>query len=194
MDVSEFRTPQHEIDRLFVNRWSPRAMSGESVGSEELMRLFEAARRAPSCFNEQPWRFLYACRDDQHWSTFFDLLVEGNQGWSKNAAVLLVVASRTTFSHNGKPDRFHSFDAGAAWENLALQATLSGLVVHGMGGFDADKARRALEIPDDHAVEAMVAIGRPGKTEELPEALQEREQPSDRKPLSELVMNGKFRT
>ena len=193
MDVSEFRTPEHEIDPLFVQRWSPRAMSGESLDEAELMRLFEAARWAPSCFNEQPWRFLYARRDDEHWSKFFELMVEGNQGWAKRAAALVVVVSYTKFSHNGKPDRFHSFDTGAAWENLALQATLRGLVVHGMGGFDADGARRILEIPEEYAVEAMIAIGRPGKKEDLPEALQQREQPSDRKPLSELVMNGKFR-
>jgi nitroreductase len=168
-------------------------MSGESITDEELFTLFEAARWAPSSFNGQPWRMLYAKRDTAHWPLFFDLLVEFNQGWAKNAAALVVFVSKTTFDHNGEPAATHSFDAGAAWENFALQGTLSGLVIHGMQGFDYDKARRTLKIPDDFQVEAMAVIGKPGRKEDLHESLQERENPSDRRKLNEIVFEGPYR-
>lgn len=192
-EVGKFRKAENGVDPLFVNRWSPRAMSGEAISRAELMRLFEAARWAPSAFNNQPWRFLYAMRDTPDWDTFFGLMVEANQSWAKNAGALLVVVSKKTFDHNGKPSRTHSLDTGSAWMSLALQGTLQGLVVHGMQGFDYDRATTALNVGGEYQVEAMAAIGRPGKKEDLPEATQEREFPSERKPLSEIALEGGFK-
>ena len=167
-------------------------MSGEEISVAELMVLFEAARWAPSSYNNQPWRFLYARRNTPPWNSFLGLLIEQNQGWAKNAAVLIVAASKKTFD-NGKASRTHSFDAGSAWMSLALQGSARGYVVHGMEGFDYERARSALKIPADYEIEAMAAIGRPGKKEDLPQALQTREFPSHRKSLSEIVSEGSFR-
>ena len=191
-DIEKYRKPDHVINSIFVNRWSPRAMSGEEVRDEELMPLFEAARWAPSSYNEQPWRFIIAKKGTPEWDVFFDLLVPGNQGWAKNAGVLVVIVSKKTFSKNDKPNNVHSFDAGAAWENLALQGAHDGLVVHGMAGFDYDKTKEVLEIPDDFHVEAMAAIGKHGELESLPPEVQEMEKPSGRKPVSEIIFRGKF--
>jgi nitroreductase len=193
IDVSRYRKPEFDVDEIFLNRWSPRAMSGEEISEAELMGLFEAAKWAPSSFNNQPWRFLYTRRNSENWGLFFNLLAEFNQAWAKNASALMVIISRKTFDHNGKPSRTHSFDTGAAWQNLALQGALKGLVVHGMQGFDYDKAREVLNVSDDYEVEAMVAVGMPGKVEELPEKLREREFPSTKKRLSEIVFEGKLR-
>jgi nitroreductase len=189
---TQTRKADYPIDSVFLDRWSPRAMSGEPITEEELFTLFEAARWAPSSFNNQPWRILYARRDTDHWQLFFDLLVEFNQTWAKNAAALVLFISKTTFDHNGEPAATHSFDTGAAWENLALQATLKGLVVHGMQGFDYDKARTTLNIPDGFNVEAMAVIGKPGRKEDLPERMQERETPNDRRKLDETAFEGPY--
>ena len=190
---SEVRRADFSIAPMLLNRWSPRAMSGESISHDELMRLFEAARWAPSSFNAQQWRALYTHRDTEHWQTFFDLLGEGNKVWAKNAAVLVVLISRTKFEHNEKPTRTHSYDAGAAWENFALQGFEQGLVVHGMEGFDYDRARQDLRIPQEFQIEAMAAVGRPGSKESLPEKLRERESPNNRRKVSESVSEGPFR-
>jgi nitroreductase len=188
----DHRAADHPIDSLFLDRWSPRAMSGESIAQSDLLQLFEAARWAPSSGNTQPWRILYAHRDSAHWPLFFNLLVDRNKVWCLNAAVLLVFVSRTVNERTGRPLKTHSYDTGAAWENLALQGTLRGLVVHGMAGFDYAAAKATLNIPDDCQVEAMAAVGRPGPIEILPEALQARESPSQRKGLAELVFDGPY--
>lgn len=190
---SEKRKTDHPIDNLFVDRWSPRAMSGEPIAEQELMVLFEAARWAPSAFNNQPWRILYARRDSEHWPLFLSLLVEGNRAWANQAAALLLFVSKTTFDHNGKPARTHSYDTGAAWENLALQAMLRGYVAHGMQGFDYEQARLELKVPNEYQVEAMAAIGLPGPKESLPEMLQAKEAPNDRRPIAQSVCEGPFR-
>jgi nitroreductase len=189
---SEIRKADFLIEPLLLDRWSPRAMSGEPISREELMRLFEAARWAPSSFNAQQWRALYAHRDTEHWPVFFGLLVEANKAWAKNAAVLVVFISRKTFDHDNEPSVTHSYDTGAAWENFALQGFRQNLVVHGMEGFDYERARIDLHIPDEFQVEAMAAIGRPGPKELLPEKLQKRESPNDRRKLSESVFEGPF--
>ena len=193
IDVDRHRQPDHAVETLIVHRWSARAMSGGRLSGAELMSLFEAARWAPSSFNEQPWRFVYAEREGEHWQRFFDLLSENNRRWAGAAAVLVVVLSRTTFERNGNPSRTHSYDTGAAWQNIALQGCRMGLVVHGMAGFDYDKAREVLGVPEEFAVEAMIAIGRPAPIEVLPESLREREVPSGRKPVSEFAFPGVFR-
>lgn len=191
-DALDHRQADRPIESIFLKRWSPRAMSGESLSADELMTLFEAARWAPSTFNEQEWRFLYARRDTPHWQTFFDLLMDANKVWCQRAAVLVVVLSHKVFERNGKPNPVHTFDTGAAFENLALQGAAMGLVVHGMAGFDRDKARTALGVPDGYAVEAMIALGRPGDPAELPQELREREKPSGRKPVAEFIREGVF--
>lgn len=188
----ESRSADHPIEDIFLKRWSPRAMNGELVADEQLMTLFEAARWAPSTYNEQEWRFLYAVRETEMWSAFYDLLAEANQRWCASASTLVVVLSSKVFRNNGKPNPVHTFDAGAAFENLALQGAAMGLVVHGMAGFDNQKARRHLNVPDDYAVEAMIAIGHPGDPTDLSDELREQEQPSGRKPLSEIVREGVF--
>ena len=189
---SAVRKADHAIETLLLDRWSPRAMSGEEIWLEELMRLFEAARWAPSSFNAEQWRALYARRGTEHWQTFFDLLVDANKAWAKSAAVLIVFISRKFFDHNNEPSVTHSYDCGAAWENFALQGFHQGLVVHGMEGFDYDRARKQLRIPDEFQVEAMAAVGKPGARESLPEKLQARERPNDRRELSQSVFEGPF--
>lgn len=191
-NISKYRKPEYKVDQIFLNRWSPRAMSGEKITKDELMSLFEAAKWAPSSYNNQSWRFVYALKDTPQWKTLFELLGEFNQLWCKNAAAVVVIVSKTTFDHDGKPSITHSFDTGAAWENFALQGSLNGLVVHGMQGFDYDKAKKALGIPDDYVVEAMAVVGKPGKKEDLPANLQEREVPSGRKKVAEIAFEGKF--
>ena len=186
------RKTEFEIDKIFVNRWSPRAMSGEEITDDELMSLFESSKWAPSSYNSQPWRFIYAKRNTKEWNKIFNLLIDFNKLWTKNAAALVAVISKKTFEHNNQPSITHSFDTGAAWENLALQGSLKGLVVHGMSGLDYEKAKRELKIPDDYNVEMIFAVGKKGKKEDLSEDMQKIEVPSDRKKISEIVYKGEF--
>ncbi|MBU0629146.1 MAG: nitroreductase family protein [Nanoarchaeota archaeon] len=187
------RELEYSTSEIFPTRWSPRSMSGGEITGEELMSLFEAARWAPSAYNNQPWRFIYAKKNTVHWDILFNLLADGNKVWVKNAAALIVVVSKTTFDHNNKPSITHSLDTGSAWENLALQGSIIGLVVHGMQGFDYEKAKIQLNISNEYQVEAMAAIGKPGKKENLPKELQEKEFPSDRKKISEIAFEGSFK-
>lgn len=180
------------VDSLFLERWSARAMSGEMIDVLDLNALFEAARWAPSSYNEQPWRFIYALKNTPEWQTFFDLLVPFNQAWCKNGSVLVVICSKIGSDHGGV-NTTHSYDTGAAWQNLALQGHLKGLVVHGMGGFDREKARADLHIPEGYAVEAMCVIGKPGDIKNLPDYMQENEKPSGRKNSDEIVCEGSFK-
>lgn len=192
-DPLQYRQADHKILDLFLQRWSPRALTGEPISQEELDRLFEASRWAPSTYNEQEWRFLYAHREMEHWSDFFNLLVEGNQAWCVNAGVLIVALSKKTFTKNGKPNPVHSIDTGMAIQNLLLQAaSISDVVAHGMLGFDRARARTLLQIPEDFDVECMIAVGRPGDPDQLPEELRAREVISGRKKVSQFAQPGKF--
>ena len=121
---------------------------------KQFLPLFEAARWAPSAYNNQHWRFLYATRDDEEWETFFDLLNEANQTWASEAGVLVVILAKTTFDHNGESAPTHSFDTGAAWQNLALEATRRDLVAHPMAGFDWGRVHGALDVPEDEFAKA----------------------------------------
>ncbi|WP_321416985.1 nitroreductase family protein [uncultured Methanomethylovorans sp.] len=192
IDVYQYRKPENDIDELFVRRWSPRAMSGQSIPDKDLMRLFEVARWAPSASNEQPWRFIYAKKGTKYWDVFFDLVAEGNKRWCKNAAVLMVIISKIRFTKYDAENRTHSFSAGSAFENLQLQATNLGLVVHPFAGFDENKAAKVLGIPIEYYVDVMVAIGMPRKIEDLEEKDRIREFPSDRMKLNELIFEGEF--
>ncbi len=189
------RKANPRVNRLFVDRWSPRSFDRSDMPQEDLDVLFEAAGWAPSAFNIQPWKFLYARRGDENWDRFLSLLIEFNQSWAKNASVLIFIVSaeKSGDGDDAKPNHSHSFDAGASWLQMALQATDMGYHAHGMTGIDFEKAREELGIPDGYRLEAAVAIGRRDAVEKLPEALQEREQPSGRKPVSEIAIAGNFR-
>ncbi|MEK7140517.1 MAG: nitroreductase family protein [Patescibacteria group bacterium] len=185
------RVANYPVDDVFLKRYSPRAMSGEAITKEELMTLFEAARWAPSSSNRQPWRFVYAMRDTPEFEKLFSFLIPFNQDWCKNAGALIVTISDKN-KKDGAFSRTHSFDTGAAWENFALQAQSMGLIAHGMSGIHYDLIKEQLSILDDYQVEMMIAVGKHGKVEDLPEALQAREKPSDRKPLEKFIFEGKF--
>ncbi len=192
-EIKQHRKLTHPIHPLIQNRWSSRAMSGETISDDELNSLFEAARWAPSSYNAQPWRFLYAKRETPIFEQFLNLLVDANIMWASKAAVLGVTIARKNFERNNKPSVTHAYDTGASWQNICLEGTYRNLIVHGMEGFDYEKAKTVLEIPDDYAILAMFAIGKRGSKESLPPALQERDIPSPRKEIEEFVMEGKFR-
>lgn len=195
MSTEDSRQADHVVAPLFINRWSPRAYSAEEIPDDVLLSIFEAARWAPSARNVQPWRFLYAKRQSPDFATFLDLLVEQNQVWARRAAALVVLLSAKTFRLDGQdlPLSSHSFDTGAAWANLALQGNLLGWHSHAMGGFYPDKARIALRIPEEFAIEVIIAIGKIGDKETLPPGLRAREVPTPRRALGELVTEGAFR-
>ncbi|WP_135551030.1 nitroreductase family protein [Paenibacillus cymbidii] len=184
------RTADFDIAALFLNRWSPRAFSGQEVSEELLMSVLEAARWAPSGSNEQPWRFIVARTPEQR-ERFHSFINEFNLAWCHKAPVLIVVGSEK-MSSTGKPSPSHAFDAGTAWGYLALQAMINGLVSHAMGGFDKTKARETLRVPDSIELHAVVALGYQGDRDELPERYREREQPNSRKPLQETIVMGSF--
>lgn len=197
MTSSNNRQSEHDIDALFLDRWSPRAFTGETIDEKTLSTILDAARWAPSAGNGQPWRFVYARRDTAAWPVLLDILDESNQRWAKNAAALVILISRTHNISAATGERrlayTHAFDTGAAWMALALQATKLGLHAHGMGGIDRAKAMEVLGVPaDDYRVEAAAAIGRLADKETLPEDLRVREVPSQRKALSDVAFEGKF--
>lgn len=191
-EIKQYRTANYPIHPVLLNRWSPRSMTGESLSDEEISALFEAARWAPSSYNEQPWRFLYATSNSPEWPLFFNLMFDFNKSWTKNAALIGVITSHRVFEKNGKESRTHHFDTGAAWMSLAVEGSSRGLVVHGMEGFDYEQARNVLEIPNDYQVLAMFAVGKRAPVNALPSELQEREKPSTRKSLEQIMKKGKF--
>jgi nitroreductase len=191
------RTATHGADPMFLERWSPRAFTGEPMPHDQLLSLFEAAGWAPSAFNGQPWRFVYAHRDTPSWASLFDLLAPANQAWVKNASVLIYVLSdrfRRTPGRDPSPVRSHAFDAGAAWAMLALQASRSGWAAHGMAGFDLSRSYEVLGVAEaDFQVEAAIAVGRIGDASTLDEPYRSREIPSQRNPVESFVFEGRFK-
>lgn len=189
------RTADHAIAPIFLDRWSPRAFTGEAMPQDTLLSLFEAARWAPSAANGQPWYFVYGHRGTAAFQTIYDTLDEGNRRWADKAAVLIVIVSQTHRKNAAgemRPAYTHAFDTGTAWGYLALQAIHAGYHTHGMGGIDRDKAKEVLGIPDGFRVEAAVAIGKIAPRETLPEDLLKREVPSGRKTVAEFVSEGRF--
>ncbi len=192
-EIKKHRKTEHDINPIILNRWTSRAMSGESLSDTEIMPLFEAARWAPSGMNNQLWRFVYAKRDTEYFNEFFDLLMDGNKVWCKNASVLIILISRRNSYNDNRPQSSHSMEAGAAFQNLSIEGTSRNLIVNCLGGFDYAKAHKFLKLTDVWNVECMIAVGKKGTKESLPEKLQQREIPSSRKPLSELVFEGRFK-
>lgn len=182
----------YPIHELLRQRWSPRAFSNRPVGLEVLRSLFEAARWAPSCFNDQPWAYLVALQENaEEFARLASVLMEGNTVWAAQAPVLAVSLARLSFNHNGQPNRHALHDVGAASALLALEATALGLAVHQMGGFYPEKVRELFAVPLGWEPAAAIAIGYPGDPANLPEKLAQRERaPRSRKPVSEFVMSG----
>lgn len=186
------RVPEAAVDRMFIERWSPRSFLPEPLRPEEVRALFEAARWAPSASNEQPWFFVYAVSEEDR-RRFAATLVEWNQRWAPSAPLLGYILARRNLAGKARPNATALFDAGAAWMSLTLQAHQLGLHVHGMGGFDREKAIAALGVPSDHyEIITAFAVGRRGDPAALPEDLREREVPSLRKPLAEVAAEGRF--
>ena len=198
MTTINSRDADYPIDSIFLERWSPRAFAPDALPESELLTMLEAARWAPSSYNSQPWRFAYALRGGASWDTFLDLLVPFNRSWAKDASALVVLISNPVMRPPGAekevPSHSHSLDAGTASGYFALQAAKMGWYVHGMVGFDMDRAYAELDVPKGYRVEAIYAVGKRGDPSILPEKLREREVPSPRLPLSALAFEGRFRT
>lgn len=184
------RRPDYPVHAHFVNRWSSRAFDPRPVEDEALFTVLEAARWAPSSGNGQPWRFIIA-RTEEERERFASFILPGNRQWSDQAPVLILLLSYT-LNANGAPSGSHAFDAGAAWGTLASQAALLGLNTRAIGGFDRTAARDILGVPEEYELHAIITLGYPGDKASLPEHLQEREIPTGRLPLTELVHEGVF--
>lgn len=188
------RIPEAPVDPRFLHRWSPRAFDAKPIPPGDVKSLFEAARWAPSCFNEQPWRFVWATERADH-ARLAEVLTEKNRLWAQHAPLLGLVFASRTFAKSGKPNRWAAFDSGSASLSLTLQANELGLVTHFMGGFDQDAAYRVTGAdPAAYEVIAAFAVGYPGDPASLPPELRDREQPSGRKPQREFAFEGAFPT
>jgi nitroreductase len=181
------------IQETIAKRWSGRAYDAtKPVSHEQIIALLEAARWAPSCFGDEPWRFIVWNKqaDEKAWQQAFDCVVPNNQTWVKHAPVLILVCAGSLFGHNQSPNRWAQYDTGAAAENLCLQATHLGLMAHQMGGFNADKAREKFNIPAQLTPMAMISVGYQGDANDLPDDLKARELAErKRKPLGELFFD-----
>ena len=193
-------TTEQPIDTLIANRWSARAFDPfKPVSREQIITLCEAARWAPSCFGDEPWRFIVCQKDDTHnsgsdsWQLALECLAPSNQTWVKNAPVIVLVCADSLFGHNQTPNRWAQYDTGAAAENLCLQARSIGLMTHQMGGFNADAAREAFKIPAQITPMSMIAIGYEGEADSLPDELKARELAArKRKLLNDLFFKGNW--
>ncbi|MBS3984714.1 MAG: nitroreductase family protein [Selenomonadales bacterium] len=179
---------KYQIMPEIMRRWSPRAFSDEPVAGEEVLALLEAARFAPSCYNEQPWRFIVA-QTSEALQKMQGLLTEQNLLWAKHAPVLLLLLAKRTFSETGQENYWHMFDTGTAWGYLSLEAERRGLITHAMGGFSRKRAIALYDLPPDIAPVALVAVGKLGNSSLLAAELRERERPGVRRQLSELVIH-----
>lgn len=184
----------HPVPDPVRDRWSPVSFEPEPVEPERLAAVFEAARWAASSYNEQPWRFVIARREDEeHFAKMLDCLVEANREWARHASVLSIVCAASRSKKNGKPNPYAWFDAGQAVAQLMLAAVDHGLYCHAMGGYSADKAREIWEIDEDVDPVCALAIGRLGDGELLDDETAERDRsPRERRPLAETVFEGRY--
>ncbi|MBV8230622.1 MAG: nitroreductase family protein [Planctomycetaceae bacterium] len=188
--------PDYPIQDLFATRWSPYAFADRPVSQDDLHSLFEAARWAPSSYNEQPWSYIVASRDQpEEFERLLSCLVEGNQAWAKFAPVLALGCTSLNFTRNGQPNAAAVHDLGLASANLVLEATARGLSVHQMIGIVPDRARELYQIPEGVRPLTGLAIGYVGDPGRLPEKLRDRDLASrSRKPLATFVFGGKWGT
>ncbi len=191
-DHPKYATPDFPILPAIAHRWSPYAYDPRPVEAEKLKTCLEAARWAASSYNEQPWTFLLAKREDSAaFATMLDCLLEANQAWAKNAGVLLLTVTCTTFKLNGKPNRVCEHDIGLAAGNLVLQATALGLQGHQMAGIDIEKIRQTYNIPEGYEPFTGIALGYPLDVSQITDEKLKQQETSTRprKPLSEIVQS-----
>lgn len=191
---TQVRKSDLPVDPQFINRWSPRAFNATEVSEQDLLTMVEAARWAPSAYNVQPWRFIYSLRNSEHWEIFLTLLNPFNSDWAKRAGALLFLTSDTLVDHNSstRPFPSHSFDAGAAWMQFALQAQTLGYHAHAIGGIHHQQIREQLAIPERYKIEIAIAVGTITSARILPDELREREIPSQRLPLDSILFANAF--
>ena len=176
-----------KLDNQFIKRWSPRSFKFDPLSLEEIQTVFEAARWAPSCFNDQPWHFVVA-HEEEALIKMREAMMEGNQVWANKAPVLIGVFARKHMKHDNSVNKWAGFDAGAAWMSIALQAHQMGLITHAMGGFFPEKLSEICKLdPELYEPMCMVAMGKQGALEDLPENFHDREEPSDRVELQEIL-------
>ena len=182
---------QYTIEDSLRKRWSPLAFSDRLVEKEKLLSVLEAARWAASSYNEQPWSFIIATKENPvEFEQLLSILAEGNQEWARKAPVLMLTIAKLHFERNGKENRHAFHDVGAASANLAIQAAALDLFVHQMAGFDVPKAKEVYQIPTGYEPSTAIALGYLGNSQTLSESLQQREQnPRTRKPLDNFVFS-----
>ena len=192
--MNKIAATDYPVHDLIKTRWSPYAFSDRSVSTEELCSLFEAARWAPSSYNEQPWSYIVATKDDpEKFAKVVSCLVEGNQDWAKRAPVLMLGCTRLTFARNGKANAAAEHDLGLAAANLSLEASARGLYVHQMIGIQPERIRELYKVPEDVLPLTALAVGYAADPRSLPEKYRERDlTPRKRKPLSEFVFSGEW--
>jgi len=192
--VPNNRVPDAPVNPMFLDRWSPRAFDPAPIPEEDVATLFEAARWAPSCFNDQPWLFVYGTSDEER-GIFLEILTETNRVWARNAPILAILFARRTFARGGRLNRHAGHDCGAAWVSLAFQARMLGLYAHGMAGFSQARAYELLNVPEaEYEAMTAIAIGAYGDRDALPPEVKQWEQPNDRKPLAEVAIKGKYQS
>ena len=190
MNIDNDRKLQAEVLEQFRDRWSPRAFSPTPLTEAEIMSLFEAARWAPSCFNEQPWFFVYGA-EGERLQKMRTLLLEGNRRWADKAPFLAILFAKKKFAQGGIKNRHFGFDCGAAWMSLALQARALGLYAHAMAGFKSDESYELLGVDkDEYRAMVAIAVGHYGDPEELTDDLRAMEKPNGRKALAEVFKAG----
>jgi len=182
----------YPIHKLIQKRWSPRSFSDESVDPELLSQLFEAARWAPSSYNEQPWRFIVAQKEDtEAFEKLSQVMNDFNKGWAQDAPVLVLGLAKTTFDLDGRTNKHAGHDLGQAIAHLTFEATRHELYVHQMAGTLPEKAEQLYNIPEDYDPMTMFTIGYKGRPESLSEKLQKQETSArSRKPLDEIMVKG----
>jgi nitroreductase len=193
MEKWKNRVAEYPCDKEFISRVSTRAFDeNKQIEHDTLMSCFEAARWAPSSYNNQPWRYCFAKKGSKTYQTIYNTLVEFNQMWCKNVQVLIVICSRKHFSHNNQIAATSSLDTGSSYMSFSLEAHKRGLATHAMEGFNKDKLRNVMNIPDMYNIEAILAVGYPGDISILPKEVQDKETPTARKALKEIVSEDHF--
>lgn len=183
---------RYTLNELITSRWSPRAFDASAISDDEILTLLEAARWSASCFNDQPWRFIYANRADKSaFKVALDGLLDGNKVWAKQASAIIITLVKKNFKHNDKPNRHAQHDLGLAIGNLTVQATSMGWYVHQMAGINVAEIRETYNIPEEYDVMSAIAVGKKGNKEDLPEQLASKEYlPQQRIPLEDLIWKG----